>query len=102
MYKVLKEVIQDHEQGKQSASSAPWWSLVFSLHSSLVHACLFEVVSSCQVFLCSHAEMQLGGRVSEASAKSLLAKQLGEFANNLDAVGFLDVKTGRINSKRLV
>ena len=48
------------------------------------------------------AKMKLGGRVNEASAKKLLAKQLGEFAANLDSIGFLDVKTGRISGKRLV
>ena len=40
--------------------------------------------------------------MNEASAKKLLAKQLGEFAANLDSIGFLDVKTGRISGKRLV
>ncbi|CAE7614253.1 unnamed protein product, partial [Symbiodinium necroappetens] len=39
-------------------------------------------------------------RVNEASAKKLLAKQLGEFAANLDSIGFLDVKTGRISGKK--
>ena len=46
--------------------------------------------------------MTLGGRVSESNAKKLLARQLGEFANNLEGVSFLDVKTGKINSKILV
>ena len=45
--------------------------------------------------------MKLGGRVNEMSAKRILAKQLGEFASNLENVGFLDCKTGRINSKIL-
>ena len=47
------------------------------------------------------AKMKLGGRVNEASAKKLLAKQLGDFANNLEGVGFLDCKTGRIVGKTL-
>ena len=46
--------------------------------------------------------MKLGGRVNEASAKKILAKQLGEFANHVDSVGFLDCKTGRISGKMLV
>ena len=47
-------------------------------------------------------KMKLGGRVNEASAKKLLAKQLGDFAGNLESIGFLDVKTGRISGKSLV
>ena len=39
--------------------------------------------------------------MNEASAKKLLAKQLGEFASNLDSIGFLDQKTGRISGKTL-
>lgn len=51
---------------------------------------------------CLPTKMKLGGRVNEASAKKLLAKQLGDFAANLDSIGFLDVKTGRISGKSLV
>ena len=40
--------------------------------------------------------------MNEANAKKLLAKQLGDFAANLDSVGFLDVKTGRITGKMLL
>ena len=45
--------------------------------------------------------MQLGGRVNSENAKKLLAKQLGEFSNQLDSIGFVDCKTGRITGKIL-
>ena len=45
--------------------------------------------------------MCLGGRVNEASAKRLLAKQLGPEIANMDAMAFVDLKTGRIASKIL-
>ena len=45
--------------------------------------------------------MKLGGRVNESSAKKVLAKQLGEFASQLEGAGFLDVKTGKISGKTL-
>ncbi|CAE7265041.1 unnamed protein product, partial [Symbiodinium sp. CCMP2456] len=66
MYKVLREVVQEHTTGSKAAT-----------------------------------KLKLGGRVNEASAKKILAKQLGEFANNLESAGFLDLKTGRISGKTL-
>ena len=48
-----------------------------------------------------HAKLSLGGRVSQSSAKKLLQRQLGDFASNLENVGFVDVKTGRISGKML-
>ena len=45
------------------------------------------------------SKVKLGGRVKEANAKELIAKQLGEFASNLDGAPQLDLKTGRIQSK---
>ncbi|CAE7337972.1 unnamed protein product [Symbiodinium microadriaticum] len=61
---------------------------------------LKEVVEEKQSGSEGRSQMKLGGRVNEASAKKLLAKQLGEFAANLDSIGFLDVKTGRISGKK--
>ena len=58
-----------------------------------MHACLLDICWG------PVAEVKLGGRVNEDSAKKLLAKQLGEFASNMESVGFLEMKTGKINAK---
>lgn len=41
-----------------------------------------------------------GGRVRDEAMKSLVAKQLGVAMGNLEGQGLLDLKTGRIQSKK--
>ena len=45
-------------------------------------------------------EMKVGGRVRSPAVKALLAKQLGQGMNDLESQGLMDLKTGRIASKK--
>lgn len=44
--------------------------------------------------------LSVGGRVRSAEMKALIAKQLGQCINNLEGAAQVDLKTGRINSKK--
>lgn len=48
----------------------------------------------------AESAMSVGGRVRSPEMKALLAKQLGQGLDSLQGAGLVDLKTGRISSKK--
>ncbi len=48
----------------------------------------------------AESSMMVGGRVRSPEMKALLAKQLGQGLDSLQGAGLVDLKTGRITSKK--
>lgn len=44
--------------------------------------------------------LSVGGRVRSPAVKAMLAKQLGQGLNQMEEEGFMDLKTGRIATKK--
>ena len=60
---------------------------------------LKEVIQDSTTGSCASSELSLGGRVRSEGAKQILSKQLGKALEGMGS-NQLDLKTGRINSRK--
>ena len=101
MYKVLKEVIEDHQSGSRTETS------VSDLHQEKIW---FRRAIDVIVLHCPHptvffptpsifSEASISGRVRDSAAKGVLAKQLQGLGAQSPA--FMNLSTGQIKSKKV-
>ena len=92
MYKVLKEVVEDNQKGTKNETSVPY--LYICLAIKLIDVVFLNMF----FFLKKHwqSKASVSGRVRDAGAKGLLAKQL----QGLELPAFLDMATGAIKVKK--
>lgn len=90
MYKVLKEVLEDHQTGNSTESAVTW----------LLGKTCPQVFPKCLSirFFWGWAKASISGRCRDAGAKQLLAKQLAGV--NANPQELMNLQTGAIRSKK--